>query len=36
MDQYYDSLDEGLEPVIPYIFRVPKGSVMFPSLLPST
>jgi len=33
MDQYYDSLDEGLEPVIPYIFRVPKGTPVPDSLI---
>jgi hypothetical protein len=25
MDWYFDALDEGLEPVVPYIFRIPKG-----------
>lgn len=28
MDQYYDSLDEGLKPIVPYIFQIPKGSAM--------
>ena len=33
MDQYYDSLDEGLNPIVPYIFRIPKGSVTFLPIL---
>lgn len=27
MDQYYDSLDEGFKPIVPYIFQIPKGSI---------
>ena len=30
VDQYFDALDEGIEPVVPYIFRIPKGKT-FPS-----
>ena len=26
LDWYYDALDEGLEPVSPHIFRIPKGT----------
>lgn len=36
MDQYYDSLDGGLNPIAPYIFRIPKGSVKSPPVLWST
>jgi len=32
MDQYYDSLDEGLNPIAPYIFRIPKGAPLPDSL----
>ena len=27
MDSYFDALDGGLEPVVPYIFRIPKSNV---------
>ena len=32
MEWYYDALDEGLEPVVPYIFRIPKGKTSSSSL----
>ena len=32
MEWYADALDDGLEPVVPYIFRIPKGKA---SLSPS-
>jgi len=31
VEWYIDALDEGLEPVVPYIFRVPKGKTSFNS-----
>ena len=27
VEWYIDALDEGLEPIVPYIFRIPKGKV---------
>ena len=30
LEWYIDALDEGLEPVVPYIFRIPKGKAFLP------
>jgi len=33
VEWYIDALDEGLEPVVPYIFRIPKGKASLPPRL---
>jgi len=30
VEWYGDALDEGLEPVVPYIFRIPRGKASLP------
>jgi len=32
IDDYFNALDEGIEPIVPYIFRIPKGKTfVFPT-----